>query len=39
MGADEDFKKAVYTDIGIETVVNTILVSSSHREDLHKDQT
>ena len=39
MGADEDFKKAVYTDISIETVVNSILISSSRYEELYKDQT
>jgi len=37
-GADEDFKKAVYTDISIETVVNSILISSSRYEEQYKDQ-
>jgi hypothetical protein len=33
-GADEDFKKTVYKDIGIETVGSNVPVSDPHRDEL-----
>ena len=38
-GAEEDFKKTVNKHVGIEAVENFNSISSSHRDDLPKDQT